>query len=142
MKIRLGLLLILFCSPHLHAGCDSLIIGGWSKHHREKDKDTVINETHPALGLQCNTYDVAVMKNSFNDPSLVVAKIITRYATRSWAFGYKLGLTVGYEEYQTELPYGIAPIAQLVMQYKTNYLIVEGGFSFVSTVTFKVPLTF
>ena len=122
MRVFVAILLLV---PVLCMG-DSVIIGGFSKHPYG-----AFNESHPALGYQSDNYEMAVFKNSYGSPSLMVTKIDTLY--KSW--GYRIGVANNYKKDAIAIN-GYKPILQAVY-FSNNYDIAFGP---VTTITFKVGI--
>jgi hypothetical protein len=159
--MRIILLLTLFLSTFAQA--DKLIVGGVS-HHFEEIK-CEFNETHPAIGLERNGYEVGVYKNSIEKTSFFIAKIEKPYSKFGLDFGYRIGAATGYngvyecngklllfmnkdgyftrpekvEDHFNNYK-GIMPQASLLISKETKYITIDLGLSLVSTVIFKVNL--
>ncbi len=152
MKYLIAIIL-LTSSPLSFAGCDSVILGGFSHHMDMLNK---LNEKHPAIGVSCGRYDLAVMRNSHNRVSFAFARNTTLRSYKTLKMGYKLGFATNYAEeymyseilsdgrledvYTTKPPGGIMPVIQMTATYKHKQLILESAFSVVSTLSFKIAI--
>ena len=152
MKILLATILLLTASiSSAGTHCNSLIIGGFSYHAPPLSN---YNNVHPAIGVECGDYDVAIMRNSHNRASIGFAKRDILHREGKLEFGYKIGFATGYvreymgstkdkdrveHRYISQPAGGIFPIVQAIGIYRGKRGIVEVGISVVSTLTFKVP---
>jgi hypothetical protein len=159
--MRIILLLTLLLSTFAQA--DKLIVGGVS-HHFE-DSVCEYNETHPAIGLERQGYEVGAYKNSIEKTSFFIAKIEKPYHKFGLDFGYRVGAASGYsgtyecdgkillfknkdgyftrhdtKEDDFDNYKGIMPQASLLISKETKYITIDLGLSLVSTVIFKVNL--
>jgi hypothetical protein len=160
------ILLTLLLSTQAQA--DKLILGGFSHHFQNRELG--YNEIHPAIGIERNGLELALTVNSFDRPSLMLAKIDKPFSFKGFDFGYRVGLGTGYEDkylgvipdpkgedcqyndeyrcknerddiYQNPIAInGIQPIAQFVISKEYKLITVDLGLSTVSTVIFKINI--
>lgn len=108
----LGLILIFGVATCANAGVlekepvgeFSVILGGWSKHHKDEDKD--YNESHNMIGLEYKDVIIVKFDNSFDDNSVMLAYSpelgdllpFDSKLNGLLTYGYTAGVVTGYHD--------------------------------------------